>query len=307
MMKNLIRIVALLAIAWVGQAPAAPLSGGYPSVQVQSFCASGCNSTATTFTLPFGAHDLRATYCGGGGSGAGGYNAATGGGGGGGSGVSCAKDYAIAAPPGTVFSLTIGSAGAAVAAGAQGLNGTKTFFTWTVGALSYSAPPSFGGGGGIVGTAPNSGSGGSCRNAVDGGAGNTAVLSWVAGACAGNSGGVSGSATNANTVTAFGALFWGGSGGAAGGGATAGNGGGTMLLLPNGSNAGILGGTGSGTCGAGGAGGSSIFGLGGAGGNAGGSAGSAGGGFGAGGGGGACQLGGGAGTAGMVSFSWVIG
>ena len=112
-----------------------------------------------TWTCPAGVTNVLASGCAGGGSGAGSNGTTNGGGGGGG--AQCAYEQSITVVPGTVYTVTIGTGGAAVGTSVAGNNGTAT----SLGALltlspgqggSSSTGAGFSGGfGGAAGGDPN--------------------------------------------------------------------------------------------------------------------------------------------------------
>ncbi len=262
----------------------------------QSFCASGCGSASTTWVVPAGAANIRATFCGSGGAGAGGFNAAIGGASGGGGGATCVVDWPIHAATGATVTMVLPASVSGGAINTAGTNGTAATVSYPVGGVTITSPAAWGGQGGVNGTVSAGAAGGGGYCTINGGTscGSGAVIASSAGGAAGANGG--------QLTGSVGQIFVGS--GAGGGGAPAGGGGAGRLYSLNASNGSVVGGTATNTaqCGGGGGGGSSIFGMGGAGGT--GAVGSDATGYGSGGGGGACNKAGGASTQGIVLITW---
>ena len=306
-MTRLIKLsfAAFLFIGLVAALNAQQFNGGgvVKSTHTTSFCAAGCDSTGTTWTVPYGAEQITALYCGSGAAGAGGYNSTTGGGGGGGGGAMCVMNWPIAAAPGTVITFTVGTGPTGGAINTQGTNGASETLSWTSGAWSYTSPAAFGGqGNATIATSTTGGTGGASGAVVNGG---TTVSGLTFSVPAGGAG-ATGNGTASGQVTESPSSIWAmGGGGGGGGGATNGNGGSSRLVgLIDGASGFVLGGAGTTTCGGGGAGGNSWLTLGGTGGTVTGNAGNPGG-TASGGGGGPCNGTGGAGGQQFVAFTWV--
>ena len=187
----------VLAFLGVNFASAQLPPGPVPTLHVMSFCSTGCDSTATTWTVPGGTSQIWATYCGSGAAGGGGFSTSTGGGGGGGAAV-CIKSYPLETPPGTVITHIVNAGPTAPGANSNGLNGVSEFLTWTAGAYSFTSPAAFPGSYGSVGTSTNGGAGGTTtpvNSSTTGG--NGVIITAVAGGVTGTGAGAeSGNATS---------------------------------------------------------------------------------------------------------------
>ena len=299
----------VFALAFGGAVAQQQTGSVVPTLHVTSFCPTGCDSTSTTFVVPYGVSGLQATYCGSGGAGGGGFagnaNAAAGGGGGG----SCYVGWPIAAASGITLTLnyTAGPTGAII--GASGKSGTASWITWTQGAFSFSTPYALGGGPGLLGATAIGGNGGNAGASINNNTG-----SPVGSMASFGLGGTGGTAAGGGTPTAVisplvsGSYASGipGAGGGAGGGAYAG---GSSRIFYQTTASGTVSGGPAGntnTCGGGGAGGGSLLALGGGGGTFGTSSGNGSNAAGnaAGGGGGACNGAGGNGGDGIIVIQW---
>ncbi len=292
MKKLLLSLALVLSSAFALAGSSLP-----PLVQnSQSFCASGCGSSSTTWVIPAGAANIRASFCGSGAAGAGGFNNAIGGAAGAGGGSTCIVDWPIQGATGATVTMVLPAAVSGGAINTAGTNGTAATVSYPVGGVTITSPAAWGGQGGVQGTVSAGGVGGAGYCTINAGTscGAGAVMVSSAGGAAGANGGqISGS---------VGQVFVGSGGG--GGGAPAGSGGAGRLYSVNAGNGSVVGGASTNTsqCGGGGGGGSSLFGMGGAGGA--GVDGTGATGYGSGGGGGACNHAGGAGTQGIVIITW---
>lgn len=228
--------------------------------QSQSFCPSGCDSTATSFTVPSSVYIVYASYCSGGGGGSGGGTVANvGGGGGGGAGI-CYKRVPLYVAPGTILALNYTASPAGPAAATGGLSGFHTNISLTSGTLKFVPPTAWPGGGGLTATATGGNGGQSgCANDNNLSCGTGVAQGGIAGGAGGATTGSNGLATAAGGDQY---LILGTSGGGGGGTST---GGGSRCL--SGTVPTISGGAGNATDGGGGAGGcSGMGGIGGTGG-----------------------------------------
>ena len=299
-------LAVILAFIGINFASAQLPPGPVPILHVMSFCPTGCDSAATTWTVPAGSSNVTATYCGTGGAGGGGYAGTANAGGGGGAGGTCWVNWPITAKPGTVVTLTYAAGPTGAVASAQGLSGTASLLSWTQGAYAYSTPPAYSGGGGLVGGVAIGGNGGANNASQNGVAGVATSQGDAFGNTAGGTGGTGASGAAGGSVSLTGGFFMAGSPGG-GGGAAAGAyaGGGArayQLTTANGIAGGAAGN--ANTCGGGGAGGGSILAAGGIGGTYGG-AGANGAGNAGGGGGAPCNGAGGNGGDGIIILTWV--
>lgn len=301
--------LAILALALPSAVLAQSTPGGGFQI-TKTFCASGCDSSATSFVIPGGASDIHADLLGPGGSGGGGFSGTSGGAGGGGAGGIFIQDRALSTGPGDTLNFTgLVAAPTGGAIGSVGAGGTGVSISWTHGAFTFTTPTAFSGCPGGVGVTTAGGPGGAepctTNNASAPAGGTGPAYNSLAAAAAGAPG--AGANGSAQSGVGFSPFIFGASGGAGGGNAT-GTGGVSRLFALNGSTGNIPGGAATNTnlCGGGGAGGSSWGSLGGAGGSGGSSvgAGANSGGPGAGGGGGSCNAAGGNGGEGMITLRW---